>query len=108
MGQILIRNLDDAVLARLKALAEAQKKSMEQTAREVLAAALKPSREDILAEIDAIRAQSRPWRPGEPTAEEIVRAMRDERTERQTEWLSTPASSSNGSSRKKGAPRRGG
>jgi len=39
MGQILIRNLDDAVIQRLKTKAELAGKSLEQSLRELLTAA---------------------------------------------------------------------
>jgi plasmid stability protein len=42
MGQILVRKLDDAVLAKLKARAKANKRSAEAELRDILAQALKP------------------------------------------------------------------
>ena len=45
MGQILIRNLDDDVIARLKGRA----RTLEETLRRILAEAAKPSREEIIA-----------------------------------------------------------
>ena len=44
MGQVVIRNIDDVVLERLKARAAEQHKSLEQSLRELLAEAAKPSR----------------------------------------------------------------
>lgn len=58
MGQVVIRNIDDAVLARLKEKAERANRPLEQTLREILADAARPSKEELLAQLDAIRAQS--------------------------------------------------
>lgn len=41
MGQILVRKLDDAVLAKLKARAKAKKRSAEAELREIITEALK-------------------------------------------------------------------
>lgn len=58
MGQVIIRNIDDAVLARLKEKAERANRPLEQTLREILADAVRPSKEEVLARLDAIRARS--------------------------------------------------
>jgi plasmid stability protein len=58
MGQLLVRNLDDAVIERLKRQAEVRKISLEQLLREVLSAAAGPSRKEILAQMDRIRAMT--------------------------------------------------
>ena len=81
MGQVVIRNIDDLVLERLKARATEQHKSLEQSLREILAAAAKPSRAELLAEVERIRAMTPPRRPGKryPTAEQLVRESRDSR-----------------------------
>jgi antitoxin FitA len=55
MGQIIVRNLDMGVINRLKARALKADKSLEQTVRDILTEAAKPSREEILAEMDRIR-----------------------------------------------------
>lgn len=79
MGQVVIRNIEDDVLERLKQRAAAQHKSLEQSLREVLAEAAKPSRAELLAELDRIRAMTPPRKPGVryPTAEELIREDRD-------------------------------
>ena len=79
MGQVVIRNIDDEVLERLKQRAAAQHKSLEQSLREVLAEAAKPSRAELLVELDRIRAMTPPRKPGVkyPTAEELIREDRD-------------------------------
>ena len=81
MGQVVIRNIDDGVLERLKARAADQHKSLEQSLRELLAEAAKPSRAELLAEVQRIRAMTPPRQPGKryPTAEQLVRWSRDSR-----------------------------
>ena len=81
MGQVVIRNIDDRVIERLKARAAAQRKSLEQSLRELLSEAAKPGREELLAEIERIRAMTPPCEPGAdyPTAEQLVREDRDSR-----------------------------
>ena len=59
MADILIRNVDEATAARLKAKAKAAGKSVNETAREALETYLKPSKAEAWAEIDRIRAMSR-------------------------------------------------
>jgi plasmid stability protein len=81
MGQVVIRNIADAVLERLKAKAAEQHKSLEQSLRELLTVAAKPRRAELLAEVERIRAMTPPRRPGKryPTAEQLVRESRDSR-----------------------------
>ena len=47
MGQVIVRNLDDAVIAAHKARAKTRGVSLEQQLRDVLAEAARPSREDM-------------------------------------------------------------
>ena len=81
MGQVIIRNIDDRVLERLRVRAMAQRKSLEQSLRELLNETAKPSREELLADLERIRAMTPPRRPGTtyPTAEELIREDRDTR-----------------------------
>jgi antitoxin FitA len=58
MAQVIVRNLPDDVVARLKARAARQKRSLEQELREILSEAARPSRAEIIAEIDRIRAMT--------------------------------------------------
>jgi antitoxin FitA len=76
MGQILVRNLEDAVIERLKARALKADKSLEQTVRDILAEAAKPNREEILAEMDRLRAQIGPVTLD---ATDLIREDRDSR-----------------------------
>lgn len=57
MVDILVRNVDKAIADRLKAKAKAEGKSVSDIAREALALAAKPSKEEAWAEIDRIRAK---------------------------------------------------
>jgi antitoxin FitA len=81
MGQVVIRNLDDEVIERLKAKAAEQHTSLEQSLRDILTAAAQPSRVELLAEVDRIRAMTPPRKPGVtyPSAEEMIREDRDSR-----------------------------
>jgi antitoxin FitA len=58
MAQVIVRNLPEEVVARLKARAAGHKRSLEQELREILSEAARPSREEILADIDRIRAMT--------------------------------------------------
>jgi plasmid stability protein len=77
MGSMVIRNIPDDVLERLKEQAKAEGKSAEQLGREALAEKAKPSREEIIRRIDAIRAQSKPV-----DLETALRIMEEARAER--------------------------
>jgi antitoxin FitA len=81
MGQVVIRNIDDRVIERLKARAVAQRKSLEQSLRELLAEAAKPNRAELLAELERIRAMTPRHRDNVvyPTAEQLIREDRDAR-----------------------------
>jgi len=74
MGQVLIRNLDDRVIERLKLRAARDNTSLEQTLRTILTKAAEPSRAEIVAEIDALRERIGPV-PDDSTA--LIREDRD-------------------------------
>ena len=76
MGSMVIRNIPDDVLARLKEKARIEGNSAEQFVREALAEKAKPSREQIAREIDAIRASTVPT-SGEEINDEIRRDRDD-------------------------------
>jgi plasmid stability protein len=78
MGQILVRNLDDSVIERLKARALRSDKSLEQTVREILIEAAKPNREEALAEVNRIRDGIRA-RHGGDIDFDITAAIRQDR-----------------------------
>lgn len=55
MGQIIVRNLDDAVIQRLKERARLAETSLEQTVRNILSEAAEPDDAQIWEDIDRIR-----------------------------------------------------
>jgi plasmid stability protein len=57
MVDILVRNIDEATAKRLKEKAKAKGASVNETAREALAAYVKPDKAEAWAEIDRIRAK---------------------------------------------------
>jgi plasmid stability protein len=59
MANILVRNVDNAVVARLKKMAKAAGKSVNELAREALHAAAEPSKAEVWAEADRLRAKIR-------------------------------------------------
>jgi antitoxin FitA len=81
VAQVVIRNIDDLVLDRLKARARAQRKSLEQSLRDLLTEAANPSRAELIADLDRIRAMTPVRRPGAtyPTADHLIREDRDAR-----------------------------
>jgi plasmid stability protein len=81
MAQVVIRNIDDGVLERLKARASAQRKSMEQSLRELLTDAAKPDRDELLSELERIQAMVPSRKPGAdyPAAEHLICEDRDRR-----------------------------
>jgi plasmid stability protein len=59
MVDILVRNVADATAARLKEKAKAAGKSVNDIAREALDSAARPSKQEVWAEADRIRAKIR-------------------------------------------------
>lgn len=55
MGQILVRNLEDEVIERLKQRARRENSSLEQVVRRLLTEAAKPSRAESIEAIRRIR-----------------------------------------------------
>jgi len=74
MGQILIRNLDDAVLDALRRRAREQGSSLEEEARQALASSVGLSRGAAIHRLNEIRARIRPL-PG-PNSLDDLRADR--------------------------------
>jgi plasmid stability protein len=74
---MVIRNIPDDVLDRLKERAKVEGKSAEQLGREALAEKAKPSRQELIRRIDAIRARSKPV-----DLETALRIMEEARAER--------------------------
>jgi plasmid stability protein len=77
MGQVLIRNVDDTVLAALRQRATVHGVSLEAELRDVLTRAAVRPRADLAAEFAAVRALT----PNKPRrlAEDLVRESREER-----------------------------
>jgi antitoxin FitA len=78
MGQIIVRNLDDHVIAQLKARAMKANQSLEQTVRDILASAAKPTREEAFAEATRIREAIR-VRQGGDIDFDATAAIREDR-----------------------------
>ena len=76
MAQVLIRNVDDEVVAALRARASARGRSLEAELRDLLARAATHPRADLAAEF----AQVREMTPAGPRrlAEDLIREGRDE------------------------------
>lgn len=52
MGQLLIRNLDDAVIAMAKRQAKSDGKSLEQYLRELITDNVRPSKAELFSKLD--------------------------------------------------------
>jgi antitoxin FitA len=78
VGQVLVRNLDDTVIKRLKARALRANRSLEQTVREILTEAAQPGREEVLAGTDRIREAIRA-RHGGDIDFDLTAAIREDR-----------------------------
>ena len=74
MGQILIRNLDDTAIAALKMRALENRTSLEQTARDILTAAARPSKAAAFAALDRISARGK---ASDVKSVDMIRAFRD-------------------------------
>lgn len=80
MASMVIRNIPDELMTRVKEAAKREGKSAEQIAREALAEKVKPSREEIIRRMDEIRASSK--RVDLETTLRIMREAREERDAR--------------------------
>jgi antitoxin FitA len=78
MAQVLIRNLDDALVERMKLKAELNGHSLEQELRNVIAAAAPLTVEQKLALIDRAHALT-PKGVTQTPAEDLIREDRDSR-----------------------------
>jgi antitoxin FitA len=73
MGQVIVRNLDDHIIAALKTKAEMHGHSLEQELRSILAEAAKPTLEDRRTLVDRIRAMT----PSTPQTDSTVLLRED-------------------------------
>ena len=74
MVDILVRNVDEEVARRLRDKAAASGRSLSDTAQEALRQFVMPSKAELLAEVDRIRAMS-PYSDVDSTA--LIREDRD-------------------------------
>jgi len=74
MASIIIRNLDETVAARLRALAHLKGVTIEEEARRILAEGAALTRRDIAAAARAIRARQKPH---ESRAQDLIREDRE-------------------------------
>jgi plasmid stability protein len=77
MAQVIVRNLDDEVVASLKLKAKLKGHSLEQELRSILKAAAGLTKEEKLVLIDRIRAKQR--RPLDGDSTDLIREDRDSR-----------------------------
>jgi len=75
MAQVLIRNIDDEVIERLKTKAAANKQSLEQSLRELLSKAAKPDRKELVERMRQCRQLTRGRNL--PDATDLIREDRD-------------------------------
>jgi plasmid stability protein len=78
MAQVIVRQLPDDVVVRLKARAAQAQHSLEQELRNILIEAARPTRDEILADLDRIRAMT-PQTPQtqQTDSAELIREDRD-------------------------------
>jgi plasmid stability protein len=81
MGQVIVRQLDDAVIEAHRRKAKARGVSLEQELREVITHAARFDREQLVRRLDEIRAMTPAPPAGAPAlaAEDLVREDRDSR-----------------------------
>ena len=79
MAQMLIRNMDDHLVERLKLRARAAGRSLEAEVRHVLEQDWRRDAQARLARVQALAAMTPPQPPGSPLAEDLVREDRDSR-----------------------------
>ena len=77
MAQVIVRDLDDHVVASLKSKARLHGHSLEQELREILKRAAELTPQEKLALVDRIRAQQK--RPLEDDSTDLIREDRDSR-----------------------------
>ena len=78
MARLIIRNLDNEIIQRLKQRARQQGLSLEELVRRILANAAKPTEQEIVDEMHRIRAMSPPITEP-PFGWQLIREDRDRR-----------------------------
>lgn len=76
MGQVIVRNLDDTILERLRERARSGRRPLEQVLREILTKAAQPTPREKLELSRRLRSMSA---PGSIDSTAIIRADRDSR-----------------------------
>jgi len=77
MGELILRDIDDRIIDGLRRRAARRGRRLEEEVREILATAARPTKEELLAEADRIRAMTPPG--PHPLAEDLIREDRDSR-----------------------------
>ncbi len=77
MGELVIHNMDNEIIERLKTKAAGQRQSLEQALREILIGAVRPSKAELASEADAICKLFSPSPPDMPSAAQWIREDRD-------------------------------
>jgi plasmid stability protein len=79
MAQVIVRNLEDEVIEQHRVRPKRRGVSLEQELRDVLRQAARPSKEELLAEMDRCRAMTPKLPRGakRTSAEDIIREIRD-------------------------------
>lgn len=77
MAQVIVRKLDPEVVAALKRRAEGNGRRLEQELRSILTEAARPTRAEVMAEIERLQAMTPPGPPIDAAA--LIREVRDER-----------------------------
>lgn len=75
MTKMLASNIDDAIIERFKARAEAEGKTLEQALSDLIETYASSGRDESLARLDAIRSRTRGKSPLDPVA--LIRQDRD-------------------------------
>ena len=78
MAQVIVRNLDDGVVAALKRRAQLHGQSLEQELRDILSAAVRPAPRERVAIAERIRAMTPPAIEHTDSTE-LIRQDRDRR-----------------------------
>jgi plasmid stability protein len=76
MAQVIVRNLDDKVVATLKERAAGKGRALEYELREILTRAAMPTRTELVAEMGRCRAMTP--KTHRTSAEDIIREIRNQ------------------------------
>lgn len=79
MPDLLVRDVDPAMIERLKAQAKRNGRSMQAEARAILEENVQMSMTDWLARAAELRKNDPPWQPGDPTSADLIREDWEER-----------------------------